>query len=88
MVECAALRAAAVVAAMIGVFCGLAAMAFVEASAKCGRAAREDAPHGPVMVDVELMPVGLGVVFPMLTEQVCEMQGHGWRYSAVSAGWL
>jgi hypothetical protein len=31
------------------------------------------------------VPVGMGVVFPMLTEQVCEMQGHGMR---LSAGWL
>lgn len=63
-------------------------MAFVESATECGRAAREDAPHGPVVVGVELVPVGLGVGFPMLTEQVCEMQGHGWCVSAFSAGWL
>ena len=52
-------------------------MALIEPSAESGRAAREDAPHGPVMVGGELVPVGMGIGFPMLTEQVCESQGHG-----------
>ena len=70
---------------MVGVLFGFAVAALIEPSAKGGRAAREDAPHGPVMVGVELVPVGMGVVFPMLTEQVCKMQGHKVR---LSAGWL
>lgn len=85
LVERAALGAAAVVAAVIGVLFGLAAVAFVEASAERGRAAREDAPHGPVVVGVELVPVGLGVFFPMLSEQFCKVQGHGVGGSAFCA---
>ena len=52
---------------MVGVLFGFASVALIETSAECGRAAREDAPHGPVMVGVELVPVGMGVVFPMPT---------------------
>jgi hypothetical protein len=70
---------------VISVVFGFAAVALIEPSAECGRAAREDAPHGPVMVGVELVPLGMGVVFPMLTEQVCEKQGHEVR---LSAEWL
>lgn len=77
MVKCAALGAGAVVATVIGELFGLAAVALIEPPAEGGRAAREDAPHGPVMVGVELVSVGMGVVFPMLTEQFCEVQGHG-----------
>ena len=73
---------------MIGVLLGSAAIALIEASAECACAAREDAPHGPVMVGVELVSVGFGVTFPMLTKQFCEMQGHGVRVSAFSAGGL
>jgi hypothetical protein len=29
------------------------------------------------MVGVEVLPVGTGIVQPVLTEQVCEMQRHG-----------
>ena len=85
LVERAALRAAAVVAAVVGVVFLLAAATLVEPPAQLGRAAREDAPHGPVMVGGELVPVGTGVVGPMLAEQICEMQGHEVR---LSAGWL
>lgn len=77
MVKCAALGAGAVVATVMGELFGLAAVALIEPSAEGGRAAREDAPHGPVMVGVELVPVGTGVVFPMPAEEVCEVQGHG-----------
>ena len=73
------------VAAVVGVLLLLAVVTLIETPAESGRAAREDAPHGPVMVVGELVPVGMGVVFPMLAEQVCEMQGHGMR---LSAGWL
>ena len=71
LVECAALGAAAVVATVVGELFGFTAVALIEPSAEGGRAAREDAPHGPVMVGVELVPVGMGVVFPMRTEEVC-----------------
>ena len=77
LVERAALGTAAVVATVVGVVFGFAVAALIETSAEFGRAARENAPHGPVMVVRKLVPVGLGVVFPMLIEQVCEMQGHG-----------
>lgn len=79
LVERATLRAGAVVAAVVGVLFFLTAVALIEAPAEFGRAAREDAPHGPVMVGVELVPAGMGVVFPMRGEEVCEMQGHGLR---------
>jgi hypothetical protein len=85
LVERAALGAGSVIAAMVGVLFGFAAMTLIETSAEYGRAAREDAPHGPVMVGVELVSVGTGVVEPMLTKQVCEKQGHG---SVVRAEWL
>jgi hypothetical protein len=76
LVERAALGAGAVVAAMIGVVNFPAAFALIALAAEGGRAAREDAPHGPVVVGGELVPVGMGVAFPMPAEQVCEMQGH------------
>ena len=76
-VERAALRTGAVVAAVVGVVLLMAAVALIEPSAHRERAARDDAPHGPVMVVGELVPMGMGVIFPMLTEQVCELQGHG-----------
>lgn len=83
LVECAALRAGAMVTTVIGVVFGVAAVTLIEPPAEDGRAARENAPHGPVMVGVELVSVSVDVVFPMLTEEFCEMQGHGggggWR---------
>ena len=50
LVERAALRAGAVVATVIGVVLFRAAVALIESAAEGGRAAREDAPHGPVVV--------------------------------------
>lgn len=70
---------------MVGVLFLPAVATLIETPAKIGRAAREDAPHGPVMVGVELVSVGTDVVAPMLIEQVCEKQGHG---RVVCAGWL
>ena len=61
---------------MIGVVFFLAAVALIEPTAEGGRAAREDAPHGPVVVGGELVAVGTGVVFPMPAEQVCQIEGH------------
>ncbi len=77
LVEGAALGAAAVVATVVGVVLFLAAVALIESPAEGGCAAREDAPHGPVVVGGEGVPVGMGVVFPMRTEQVCEVECHG-----------
>ena len=86
LVERAALRAGAVVATVIGVVFGFASIALIEPAAEGGRAAREDAPHGPVMVVGELVPVGSGVVFPMFTKQVCELQGHGGNGRLLDSG--
>ena len=71
LVEGTTLRAGAVVATVVGVLLFLAAFALIETATELGGAAREDAPHGPVVVVGELVPMGLGVVFPMLIEQVC-----------------
>lgn len=79
LVEGTTLRAGAVVATVVGVLLFLAAFALIETATELGRAAREDAPHGPVMVVGELVPMGLGVGFPMLGEEICEVQGHGMR---------
>lgn len=90
MVARTAARAAAVVAAVIGVLMGFAAVALIEAATEFGRAAREDAAHGPVMVGVKLVAVGTGVGLPMLTEEVCEVQGHrrdaGWETRSAGEG--
>jgi hypothetical protein len=77
LVEGTAPGAGAVVAAVVGVVLFLAAAALIEPPAEGGRAAREDAPHGPVVVGGELVAVGMGVVFPMRAEQVCQVEGHG-----------
>ena len=78
-VEGTTLRAGAVVATVVGELLFLAASALIETATERCRAAREDAPHGPVVVVGELVPMGLGVVFPMPGEEVCEVQGHGLR---------
>ena len=89
LVEGATLRAGAVVATVVGVLLFLAACALIETATELGRAAREDAPHRPVVVVGELVPMGMGVGFPMLGEEVCEVQGHGlrcWRGVALAVG--
>jgi len=77
LVERTALRATAVIATVIGIVLLVAAVADVELAAEQVRTAREDAPHGPVVVVGELVSVGTGVVEPVLTEQICELQGQG-----------
>ena len=77
LVEGAAPGAGAVVATVVGVVLFLAAVTLIESSAQGWRAAREDAPHGPVVVVRKLVAVDMGVVFPMRTEQVCEVECHG-----------
>ncbi len=76
LVKGSAARAGAVVTTVISELFFLAAITLIEPPTKGGRAARENAPHGPVMVVGELVPVGLGVGFPMLTEEVCEIESH------------
>jgi hypothetical protein len=77
LVEGSALGATAVVATVVGELFFLAAVALIEsATERCG-AAREGAPHGPVVVVGELVPMGMGVGFPMFGEEICEVQGHG-----------
>jgi len=76
LVERAALGTGAVVAAVVGVVVFLAAAALVEAAAELGRAAREDAPEGPVVGCVELAAMRLSVVCPVLVQEVCEVKGH------------
>ena len=72
---------------MVGVVLFLAGTTAVNASAQRGGAAREDAPHGPVMVGVELVAVGAGVGFPVLTEQVCQIECHeAWRRDGSGIG--
>ena len=79
LVERAAARAAAVVAAVVGMVAGFASATLVETAAQLGRAAREDAPHGPVMVGVERVSAGIDITLPMPAEQVGKVQGHGRR---------
>jgi hypothetical protein len=86
LVEGSALGAGAVVATMVGVVLFLAAVALIEPPAEGGRAAREDAPHGPVVVVGELVAVGTGVVFPMLAKEVCEVEGHGANGTLLDSG--
>jgi hypothetical protein len=78
LVESSALGAAAVVATVVGELFFFAAGAIIESATEGCGAAREDAPHGPVVVVGELVPMGMGVGFPMFGEEVCEVQGHGW----------
>jgi hypothetical protein len=86
LVKCTALGAGAVVATMVGVVRFLAAVALVESPAEGGRAAREDTPHGPVVVVGELVAVGTGVAFPMLAKEVCECEGHGANWVLLDSG--
>jgi hypothetical protein len=68
LVEGSAAGATAVIATVIGEVFLLATIALIEPSTEGVRAARENAPHGPVVVVGELVTVGLGVFFPMFTE--------------------
>lgn len=76
LVAGSAARATAMVATMVGVVVLLAATAAVDAPAHFRGAAREDTPHGPVVGGAQVLPVGTGVVRPMLTEQLCEIESH------------
>ena len=75
------------VAAVVGEVGLLAAFAAVEPPAQRGGAAREDACHRPVMGGAEVFVVGTGVVRPMLREDVCQIQGHGFSSARFRAGW-
>lgn len=65
----------AAVVGEVGLFTG-AVLALVDLSAEGGRAAREDAPDGPVVGSVELDGVSRGIVCPVLSQEVCEGDGH------------
>jgi hypothetical protein len=65
------------VATMVGEVALLAAVAAVKPTAEGGGAAREDSPHSPVVGGGELGAVTLGVRFPVLGEDVCQVEGHG-----------
>lgn len=86
LVERAALRAVAVVAAMVGEVVLRASIALVEPTAQLGSAARENAPHRPVVCRAEPGAVGRGVALPMLPQKVGETQRHDEWGSVVVSG--
>jgi hypothetical protein len=55
---------------MIGVVALFAAAATIEAPAHFRGAAREDAPHSPVVGGAKVLLVGAGVARPILTKQL------------------
>ena len=57
---------------MVGEVGFCTAIAAVEPPTERGGAAREDAPHGPVMGGAEVAVVGTGVVRPMLRQDLGE----------------
>lgn len=72
------------VAAVVGVVVFVAVAALVESTTQGGCPAREDAPDGPVVDAGELGGIGTGVFGPMLTQEVCEEEGHfemRWLYN-------
>ena len=73
----AALGAGAVVATVVGEVMASASVALVEPPAHAGGAARQGAPHGPVVGGGELVRVSAGVRGPVLAQHVCEAQRHG-----------
>ena len=66
------------VAAVVGEvwFFADAVLALVDLSAEGGSPACEDTPDGPVVGSVELSGVSAGVVCPVLSQEVCEGEGH------------
>lgn len=65
----------AAVVGEVGLLTG-AVLALVDLSAEGGRAAREDAPDGPVVGSVELAAMSKGVGWPVLSQEVCEGDAH------------
>ena len=65
------------VAAVVSEVGFFASIATVESPAQRRCAAAKDSPHRPVMGGGEMGAVALGVIFPMLRKDVCQIQGHG-----------
>jgi len=76
LIESTTLRAGTVIAAVVGVVLGLAAAALIEPPAEGARSAREHTVHGPVVGGAQVLPVSTGVLMPVLTEQLCEVESH------------
>jgi len=81
LVAGSALGAITMVAGVVGVVFLTAGSvgALVEASAKFGSAACEDTPHSPVVSSGELTAMSLNIGSPVLTQDVCEGEGHLWE---------
>ena len=79
LIKGTALRAVAVIAAMVGEVMFLTVAALIELSSEFGSAAREDALHRPVMGGAEPGAIGGGVAPPMLPENIGEGERHGVR---------
>ena len=79
LIEGTALRAVAMIAAVVGEVMFSAVTALVELPAEFGSAAREDAPHRPVVGGAEPGAVGGGVAPPMLPQKIGESERHGGR---------
>jgi len=75
-----ALGAVAVVAAVVGVvfFTTRGVDALVEVSAELGGATGEDAADGPVVGAGDVCAIGLGVMGPVFTQDVCEGEHLFW----------
>lgn len=77
------------IATVVGVLFFPTRLALIKSATEFGSAAREHAPHCPVVGGGELVPVGMGVGLPMRTEQGCEGEGHDLRfYRAGGVGFL
>ena len=76
LVERAALGTVAVVATVVGKVGVMAIIAAVEPAAHLGSAARQSAPHRPVMGRGESRAVAPGIARPMLAQHLCESERH------------
>ena len=76
LVERPALGATAVVAAMVSVVMFAASLATIEAASHLGSAARQSAPHRPVMGCGQVCRVRPGIGSPVLIQHLYEIQRH------------
>lgn len=76
LVECSALGAAAVIAAVIGIVIPAVAAATVESSTHHGGTTRQDASHRPVMSSAQFGAMGVGIALPVLSEHIAEGDCH------------
>lgn len=86
LVECPALRAVAVVAAMVGEVMLSAIPAPVELPAELRGSAREDAAHRFVMSRAQSGAIGSGIARPMLRQNIGERYGHDEPGTVVVSG--